>query len=334
MLNALRRQNHLMPLLTFAICCLTFTFSYFVHPIVSAILFVFMFAIFLIEVVTQFSFLAPKKRKPAIEILEWNPTQIQLHGHHIMCYFKFKSTNSPTVWICHGWASSSQRMQERANLCFENGYNVLMFDLPSHGGSSALTKWTAQQSTTLLIMAANEHMANHPHVLKNEVFFYGHSMGAFIGLRLSSRRDELKCGDNLRGWIFESPMTGYTEIFTQTCNTMHVPKLFRPWLLSNTLKHVNAINHDTLKIKDLAETDMPLWGIPDEPTLVIQANPDERLGEKHYERMIRSMKDAGKSELMECHLLNTLKHSGANAHPERDVLVQEWLERRLTYSSD
>ena len=73
------------------------------------------------------------------------------------------------------------------------------------------------------------------------VCYYGHSIGAFIGLRVSKRREELN--EAIHQHLGSgSPMTGYTEIHDETCNILKIPTALRPWILAKTLRHFNAIN--------------------------------------------------------------------------------------------
>ena len=151
-------------------------------------------------------------------------------------------------------------------------------------------------------------------------------MGAFIGLRISKRRDEVAFGEKLAGWVFESPMTGYTEIFEETCRLLRVPRFLRPVLLRKTIRHVNAINQRPQPLYQLLEADMPLWGMPKEPLLLVQAQPDERLGNAHHQRLESTMQEAGVEHLLSAYYLESLRHSGAAVHDERDRLVSQWID--------
>ena len=286
-----------------------------------------------IEVVTQLAFRAPQHRKPPINDLGWNPQTVQSGEHALSTYHRLNNPGGPTAWLCHGWTSGSQRMLGRAELFLHRGWNVVMIDLPNHGASSNLNKWTAEQSTTLLIDVANKLHERQTGLLAGPVYFFGHSMGGFLGLRLSERRQELMFGEQFSGWIFESPMTGYTEIFQETCNILRIPSPLRPLVLNNTLRHVNAIIAPR-QINSLQEADAPHWGMPDEPLLIVQASPDERLGMNHYDRILAAMHDSGRTALLSSHLLTSLRHTGANKHADRDQLIEKWLALLPHSSSD
>ncbi len=107
-------------------------------------------------------------------------------------------------------------MKYRVESFIERGWSVVAVDLPGHGISDSLTKWSAEESTTLLIHAMNKLQSDRPELFANGIVYYGHSIGAFIGLRISKRRNQLNNELTFSGWVMESPMTGYTEIFDET----------------------------------------------------------------------------------------------------------------------
>jgi len=69
-----------------------------------------------------------------------------------------------------------------------------------------------------------------------------------------------------------------------------------------------------------------LWGMPSEPVLLVQAQPDERLGETHHVRLVETMQAANMDHLLTKHYLRTLTHSGCATHEERDGLVAKWVD--------
>ena len=214
----------------------------------------------------------------------------------------------------------------------ERGWSVVLIDLPNHGSSGSLVKWTAEQSTTIIIDCMNQMLNISPLRFENGMYFYGHSIGSFIGLRISKRRDELQFANNFDGWILESPMTGYTEIFQETCNLLRIPHPLRPWVLKKTIRHVNAINVATSDLVDLSEADVPLWGMTPEPTLLVQAFPDERLGAIHHERLIEHMGQV-QGDLLTVELLDELTHSGSHQSSARDEAIVRWLNMLEHHSS-
>ena len=160
---------------------------------------------------------------------------------------------------------------------------------------------------------------------ENKLYFYGHSMGGFIGLRLSERRRELTWNPTFGGWILESPMTGYTEIFMETNRILKIPKVLQGIVLWRMISQFNDLNETRPKLIHLDQTNTPAWGLMDEPTLLVQAHNDERLGDSHFLRLQRAFDESGNKNLLTSVIMEGLRHSGCAIHQERDDVVNEWL---------
>jgi len=93
-------------------------------------------------------------------------------SHHIL-----QNPTGRTVFICHGWTSGSQRMVGRAQLFLEEGWNVILIDLPGHGESESIPKWNAELSSTLIIEVLNHLHTSHKELFGNPFLIFGHSMG-------------------------------------------------------------------------------------------------------------------------------------------------------------
>ena len=76
----------------------------------------------------------------------------------------------------------------------------------------------------------------------------------------------------------------------------------------------------------LSQLDVPIWGLPKQPTLVIQAGEDKVLGRTHYELLVSSMKDTGLEENLTAHILEKMKHSGERTNSARNELISKWLD--------
>ena len=71
------------------------------------------------------------------------------------------------------------------------------------------------------------------------------------------------------------------------------------------------------------DVDVPTWGIPDKPTLVVQAGNDERLGEIHYQKLIESFSN---KELLSNIIIDDLTHAGARNNKNRDSVIEKWID--------
>ncbi len=329
MLNHLRRQNHILPVLVFATGVVLSSILLESHTMVGVIGFLLTLFLTYLELVTQWSFRAPPNRKPPLEDERFERRIINVLEYDIAHYILPGNSDAPVAWICHGWTAGACRMKYRVESFIERGWSVVAVDLPGHGISDSLTKWSAEESTTLLIHAMNKLQSDRPELFANGIVYYGHSIGAFIGLRISKRRDQFKNELTFSGWIMESPMTGYTEIFDETCNILRIPSFLRPLVLRKTLRHFNALNEGVAHFARLDEADAPTWGLPKEQTLLIQAMPDERLGSAHYERLIQLMDTGPESTLLTTEFLHDLNHSGSHHSESRKVAIDEWLETQF-----
>ena len=103
--------------------------------------------------------------------------------------------------------------------------------------------------------------------------------------------------------------------------------------MRKTLAHFNAINGPERTVTSLSDADVPIWGMPNEATLMVQANPDERLGPVHHQRLIEAMSYANKKSSLETHLLDDLRHSGSHESDSRKTVVDTWLDEHFDHSS-
>ena len=66
---------------------------------------------------------------------------------------------------------------------------------------------------------------------------------------------------------------------------------------------------------------------------MVQANPDERLGAVHHQRLIEVMSSIEHSDLLTTHLLDDLRHSGSHESSSRKAVVDAWIDERFDHSS-
>ena len=170
MLNALRKRNQVLPAMvsSLGIVCSVLLIS------ISVILgfFGFLITLFLtyLELVTQWSFRAPPRRKPALEDARFERHMVVAKGQQLAHYIAAGRPGMPLVWMCHGWTSASCRMIDRADSFLNRGWSVLLVDLPGHGISDGLEKWSAEESTSHLIEAINQLQRKHPELFEQELF--------------------------------------------------------------------------------------------------------------------------------------------------------------------
>jgi pimeloyl-ACP methyl ester carboxylesterase len=158
--------------------------------------------------------------------------------------------------------------------------------------------------------------------------YYGHSMGGFVGLRLLNQPDLSIGGQPFSGLILESPMTMYSPILEEISTALRIPSPIKGTYRRRLIQRFNASITPRTKFHSMEEFDLPLWGGPSIPVLCIQADPDQRLGMEHYDRLLSTYKQRGQSELLTAHRVKGLTHTGAKIHPARNQLIAEWLSKR------
>ena len=84
------------------------------------------------------------------------------------------------------------------------------------------------------------------------------------------------------------------------------------------------MNDSVYHIKDIEFLESPNWGLPDAPTLLIQAKFDKTLGQKHWKHLVdvHSRCDSN----FTYHIVEELKHSQERTNKERDQLILDWMD--------
>ncbi len=284
----------------------------------------------ILEVWVSLAFISPGNKKKEFMTTGWVS---QLHEFdtviHSMSYFEAKVR--PLVIIIHGWRSGASSMQGRARNYIKLGYHVIIFELPGHGKSEALSKWTAGHASTMFHDFFNNLDAKFEMELVDDIYLHGHSMGGFVLLRF----DRLIANDNsrIKGYILESPMTCYSLIFEEILRTFKIPKFAKNVFWRRLSRHFNHINPRLPDVHRLNDVDVPEWGLIRNNCIVIQAKHDNRLGLEHYNRLIKHQQNLP-TYIFEHHLVDDLTHAGARENHNRDFLIEEWLIKINNIHSD
>lgn len=280
----------------------------------------FLFRLYL-SVMEYLIFQRPEKyRKASLEEKNWNRSTIPVQGVHIQFYQYVGVQSQPAILFLHGWRSSASRMVQRMKYFTERGWSVLAIDLPNHGSSEAVEKWSAEFSTTCVIEIIN---ATKSDFSKKPFFIYGHSMGGFISLRLCQRASEWSTNVDLHSIIFESPMTQYSLILEETYRILRTPRFLREVLDRRIFTTVNRLRTISTEFKSIEQADIPQWGMPHVPILILQAEHDLRLGRDHYNAFIEQLEE--QSLIYEAHLISSLTHTGSDDNAERTRFLETYL---------
>lgn len=270
------------------------------------------------QVIMRVIFIGPSTRVDLFEDENWEHIQVmdgdvEIHGHLHM-----QDGVAPLIVFVHGWGSSSERFIERMNIFRSGGCHTLAHDLRGHCHAPDTPEWTAGKIIADLKVVLDSLDENRI----SAVHLYGHSIGGFICIGLNHSRHDDWWKERLGTLILESPMTVYSPIMNEL--TSSVPFL-RPLIEKMAMRGFNLIHPEAggLKWKDV---DVPHWGMPQVPTLILQAANDKRLGLVHYDALLSNWVEEVE---LETHLIQSLSHSNNRVNEERDRLLIQWIEDRI-----
>ncbi len=281
-----------------------------------------------LETWVALAFISPGKRKDTTMGSDWTSQFHELDTTiHSLSYFDNKV--KPLAIIVHGWRSRASSMQGRAEHYIKLGFHVIIFELPGHGKSQPVSKWTAGHASTAFIDFFDQLGDNFDLNLVDGIYLHGHSMGGFVLLRFDrvSKQDSF----DIRGYILESPMTCYSLIFKESLDTLKIPNFAVGLFWRRLSSHFNQINPRIANITQLNEVDPPLWGLIRNNCLVIQAEDDNRLGLDHYHNFVEHQKHVT-DYVFEHHLIPDLTHAGARVNINRNKKIEQWMEKISIYS--
>lgn len=225
------------------------------------------------------------------------------------------------ILYLHGYSSSLGRGESRCQHLNGLGPHVIGLDQRGFGRQDGRLDWTllkAVADAEELLSQAPQHLGFEP----ERVWIYGHSMGGFITMRLASHPSGW-WEPKLQGVILESPVTSFPKIIDEKLPGRMV--MAKPWVRHVLRREYERI-HPDLNVR-YANSELPYWGLPKVPYLVIQAGDDETLGLEHYELLLEHLElnDSHSS----IHLVEGMPHTSTHDGLERASLVGEWLGTML-----
>ena len=230
--------------------------------------------------------------------------------------------DSPIVMILHGWESSPHASSKRAQQFLADGWTVVLFEMRGHCSNTWNGLWNGERirkDVEASIIDVENYLGRK--VSDQRTVFYGHSFGGFVGIRILDTNSQ-----GFSDLILESPMTVYSEIFKEISKRNILLKLFKP-ITKNRIVKVWGRLHPNSKVNSISDTDVPNWGFPTIPTLLVQSENDNRLGRAHYDAYINCIEDKENNRFLEYHLLDSLNHSGHGINATRDATIKMWLNR-------
>lgn len=261
------------------------------------------------------------RRQSAIEPINpgWKPFTFHGWGNETLKAFLLESDepSEDLLLYLHGYSSRLSRGETRALHLQSLGINVISLDQRGFGSQGRRHDWTL-----LKVLTDLEGLLNHaPAVLgftPKRLWIYGHSMGGLLAIRLSSHASGW-WADSLRGVVLESPATSFPMIIDSKLPGRAI--LAKPWV-RHILRREHERIHPDLSIR-YANAELPYIGIPKVPTLVVQAEEDEVLGEEHFELAREHLSDVAEIRIID------MPHTSRVDTKERQEIVEGWMVAQL-----
>tara|TARA_Y100001968_G_scaffold328780_1_gene376611 strand:+ start:159 stop:1208 length:1050 start_codon:yes stop_codon:yes gene_type:complete len=261
-----------------------------------------------------------KKADPVPQLdARWAPFKFNGWGNEPLTAYMMESEeeSDDLLLYLHGYNSRMFKGESRAIHLQSLGINIVSLDQRGFGDQGKRKDWTLLKVLTDiegLLISVPEVFRFTP----SRLWIYGHSMGGLLTIRLSSHPSGW-WAESLRGIILESPVASFPKIIDKLLPGRAV--MAKPWV-RHILRREHERIHPDLSIR-YANAQLPYCGIPNVPTLVIQSENDEVLGQDHFD-LIRSHL----LENSEIHVID-MPHSSQFDFDERREVVEKWMRSQL-----
>jgi len=265
-------------------------------------------------------FITPSRELTNITDTRWRPFTFLGWGNETLKAHYLETTNNSkdVILYLHGYNSSLGRGESRCQHMNTMGPNIFSLDQRGFGEQKGKYEWTI-----LKVIADIELLLEKiPTVLgyiPENLWIYGHSMGGFLTIRLSSHSSGW-WKKALRGIILESPATSFPLIIEKKLPGRAV--MANSWVRHILRREYQRI-HPDLNV-GYANAQIPFWGIPMVPILVIQAGNDETLGNDHFELLKQHYQD-----ISEIHVLDSMPHTSAIDSIQRRQILEKWFLNQI-----
>ena len=284
---------------------------------------------FILELWIGMAVISPGNKKKMFTEIGWESSFHNL-SPQIHAKSHFDQVKRPLVIIIHGWRSGAISMQGRAEIYLKMGMHVIIFEMPGHGASEPVAKWTAGHAAVTFNEFFESLESYFDMDLVSKIFLHGHSMGGFVLLKFNKFADSNDQYDKISGYILESPLTCYSFIFEETIKQLFIPRLLINQYWKRLRVHFNTVNPKLSPVENFAEVDIPLWGSINKDLLLIQAEHDDVLGRRHYDRLVKVQSEIKDPQFtFEEHIVPTLTHARSRYNTARNMIIEDWLERRI-----
>lgn len=260
-------------------------------------------------------FTGPSKRSAPFSNEDWSVVKADNNGVDVYGFINYQAHKSDLVVFLHGWQSSSEKFTERMQIFRERGLHTFAIDMRGHGMAPSTAEWTAGkviQDTKVILESVDIDRVEKIH-------FYGHSLGGFVAIGMHNNRHDGWWKKKYGTLILESPMVAYSPILEHMSGRLSI---LLPLLKRWALKGFHKIHPEVGQL-EWPDIDIPNWGLPQVPILLLQAKNDTRLGRIHYDLIMDQNLE------IEAHLIDSLGHSKNRVNEDRDKLIVEWIEKKI-----
>jgi len=267
----------------------------------------------------------PVQRQNNQPPVNWKWEEYMIMDYPVRWLSKTIDVDKPLAILIHGWNSRAANMIGRGDLYEKLGYNVILFEMRAHGGNKRVSNWAALQVCYDLEQVLQ--LFQKRGWLSKGFIVHGHSLGGFVAQRVL--RDEMETSKHALGTILESPVTSYEYINNQTCEYLKIPKFLRKYMMNRLIKYYNKLNPSVFQAQNLDHLSTPEWGLPNCPTLLVQAKHDSTLGTKHSGLLIDVHSNLDTDFTF--HIVENLKHAYESKNDVRDSLIRNWMEEKSLF---
>ncbi|MBT3641768.1 MAG: alpha/beta fold hydrolase [Euryarchaeota archaeon] len=232
-------------------------------------------------------------------------------------FLESETKSKDVILYLHGYNSTLGRGESRCQHMNSMGLNVLSLDQRGFGEQKGKYEWTILKVVAdieLLLAQTPEIIGFKP----EKLWIYGHSMGGFLTIRLSSFSSDW-WGDSLKGVILESPATSFPLIIEKKLPGRAI--MANPWVRHILRREYQRI-HPDLNV-GYSNAQIPFWGVPKVPILVIQAEQDETLGIEHFNLLKEHF-----SDISEIHIVSDMPHTSRVDVLKRREILENWINNK------
>jgi pimeloyl-ACP methyl ester carboxylesterase len=229
-----------------------------------------------------------------------------------------KGDSKGLIMYMHGYSSSIGWAEKRILHLRDQGFDVAGIEMRGHGKCDLNRDWTLLKVAADIEAFMDSVLAEYEE--EPSVHFYGHSMGGFLAMRLSSKKSGW-WANNLKSVVLESPAASIPMLVKMKAGLLWKPTRF---LIRRIIRKEASRIHPDLPLRFM-DAKLPQIGVPNIPVLTLQSKVDDTLGRSHYNLVKKHLK---KNRENEFHLISDLKHSTDFDSTTRRELLEDWLRVR------